>query len=158
MTISRTRHDRPVRRTLFTVDEANASLPLVRAIVADLKELAREITERRQRLAVLMCDEGRSPHPFYRDELLQIEKDVEHDSFRLREYAAELRALGVESSSDYDGTVDFPGMLDGRKVFFCWQLGEPQVSYWREPDRAERHLLVRGGSPARGLGGDVNQN
>jgi hypothetical protein len=156
--ISKAHRERLVRRTIFTLDEANASLPLVRAIVSDLAKLAQDIDDRRNRLAFLLNDGHRSPHPFYRDELLQIEKDVERDTYRLREYGEELRALGLESSSDCDGTVDFPGLLNGRKVFFCWQLGEPQISFWREPGDPRKQRLVRSESPGRGLGGEVNRN
>ena len=35
----------------FTVASANATLPLVRAVVRDITELARDLSERRERLA-----------------------------------------------------------------------------------------------------------
>ena len=38
---------------IFTVDEANARLPLVRAIMGDLMQLAAELSERRDRLSQL---------------------------------------------------------------------------------------------------------
>ena len=42
-------------RKIFTVESANASLPLVRAIVKDLAQLSREVVERRERLALLLA-------------------------------------------------------------------------------------------------------
>jgi hypothetical protein len=30
--------------------------------------------------------------------------------------------------------IDFPGELDGRKVWLCWRLGEPAVQYWHDLD------------------------
>ena len=40
---------------LFTVEQANAALPLVRAIVKDLAELSREVIERTSGKAALAC-------------------------------------------------------------------------------------------------------
>ena len=53
MSSSKTLRKRPVQRKIFTPAEANATLPLVRAIVTDLVDLSRELAERRQRLALL---------------------------------------------------------------------------------------------------------
>ena len=30
------------------------------------------------------------------------------------------------------GLIDFPGERDGRKVWLCWRMGEPEVGYWHE--------------------------
>jgi hypothetical protein len=118
---------------LFTVAEANAALPLVRVIVADLVALSRDVIDRRQRLALLSGKRERDLRDPYDAELAQMEGELEDDSRRLREYVAELRALGVQPTSAAEGLVDFPAVIDNRKVFLCWKLGEPQVSHWHEP-------------------------
>ena len=46
----------------------------------------------------------------------------------------ELKALGVEPANGPEGMVDFPSVLDGRKVALCWKLGEPEVIYWHDPE------------------------
>jgi hypothetical protein len=28
------------------------------------------------------------------------------------------------------GLVDFPALIDGREVYLCWLLDEPQVTHW----------------------------
>jgi hypothetical protein len=102
---------------LFTIEQANAMLPLVRAITSDLAQLARDVVDRRHRLNVLTS--GRDPKPGdpYSDELAQTEADLERDSARLREYVEELRELGVEPKGAIDGLVDFPAKMDERIVF-----------------------------------------
>lgn len=116
----------------FTVQEANASLPLVRAIASDLMRLSRDVVERRQRLAFLSAGRNRHSHDPYQEELAQIEEELDKDSRQLQEYVEELRQLGVEPQSATEGLVDFPAVLDGRLVYLCWQLGEPEVLYWHE--------------------------
>lgn len=124
----------PTQRKTFTLQQANATLPLVRAIVSDLVELSHEVFERRQRLAMVF--EGRRRDAFgpYRDELAQIEEELDRDTERLREYAEELEQLGVELKSATEGLVDFPAVMDDRMVYLCWKLGEPEIRFWHELD------------------------
>jgi len=126
--------DRLVQYKLFTPEQANAMLPLVRAIVEDLCKLGGQVVERRQRLSFLMDRRGPAGLDAYQEELSQVEAELERDAARLQEYVDELRQLGTEPKSPIDGLVDFPSMLDGRLVYLCWKLGEPEVQYWHELD------------------------
>jgi hypothetical protein len=121
-------------RRLFTVEEANARLPLVRAITRDLSNLARDLVDRRQRLDSLLAGRKLSATDVYSDELADMYKSIERDSRRLEEYVQELQTLGVEAKGAVDGLVDFPSMVDGRVVYLCWKLGEPELLHWHEVD------------------------
>lgn len=121
-------------KKVFTLEEANATLPLVRAIAGDLSRLAQDVTERRQRISHLM--EGReleSGDP-YTDELAHTQQELENDTKRLQEYVDELRQLGVEPKGALEGLVDFPAMIDGRLVFLCWKFDESEILYWHDLD------------------------
>lgn len=122
------------RRRTFTVQEANAALPLVRAIVQDLVEASLEVVDRRERLAYLIGGRGRDSQDPYREELAQIEDELESQTRQLQEYVQELRDLGVEPKSATEGLIDFPAILDGRLVYLCWKLGEPEVLHWHQVD------------------------
>jgi hypothetical protein len=98
----------------FTPEQANATLPLVRAIVRDITTLA-ESQERG------VFEKGA-------DEALQRDRE------RLAECVAELTALGIELKDPCTGLIDFPSLRDGREVYLCWKLGEPDVEYWHELD------------------------
>jgi hypothetical protein len=130
---------------IFSVDEANRALPLVRAIVSDLTRLSREVIERRQRLAHLTAGRNLEAGDPYGDELAHIEQELEKDAIKLQEYVDELRQLGVEPKGP-EGLVDFPAMIDDRLVYLCWKLGEPEVLYWHEIDAgfAGRQPLAAG--------------
>ena len=133
-------------KKLFTVDEANAALPLVRAIVKDLAELSREVIERRQRLQHLSPGRSSDDEDPYSSELAQIEEELEKDSRRLQEYVEELRELGVEPKNGPEGLVDFPSLMDGRVVYLCWKLDEPEVAHWHDLEAgfAGRQALTAG--------------
>ena len=118
----------------FTVEEANATLPLVRAITKDMMELARQLAERKLRLEELVAGRSLSPGDLYADELLESKKEIEKELARVQEYANELLELGVEPKSALDGLVDFPSVFAGRPVYLCWKLGEPRVMYYHELD------------------------
>lgn len=119
---------------LFTPEQANAVLPLVRAITADLASLARDVIDRRERLDTLVASRDRNTRDPYREELAHVEDELESDTKRLQEYIEELRELGVEPKNPPEGLIDFPSLMDGRVVYLCWKLGEPEVQHWHELD------------------------
>ncbi len=137
---------------LFTVEQANAILPLVRAITTDLMRLSRDVTDRRERLALLSAGRKASAKDPYTEELAQIEEELDKDSEQLQAYVDELRELGVEPKSGPEGLVDFPCLMDQRIVLLCWKLGEPEVTHWHEVEAgfAGRQSLVAGS----GVSGD----
>lgn len=116
---------------IFTVEEANRTLPLVSRIVQDLvrDHEAWEDKVREFELATV----GASPdRPDAIAELLQFE--AQRLATEIEVYIAELKELGVVCKGMDTGLVDFRGQLEGREVFFCWKLGEPSVQYWHELD------------------------
>jgi hypothetical protein len=121
-------------RRLFTVEEANAMLPLVRAIVTDLAKLSKDVVERRERLGYLQANREQRKGDVYSDEVAEIEAELERDTQQLYDYVEELRQLGVEPKNGPEGLVDFPSLVDDRVVYLCWRLGEPEVLFWHDLD------------------------
>ncbi len=118
---------------LFTVEQANAMLPLVRAITADVVKLSQEMVDRRQRLDYLRSGRKESDDP-YSEELAQMEEQQQKDQGRLQEFVNELRQLGAEPKTLTEGLIDFPHMMDGRIVFLCWKYDEPEIQHWHDLD------------------------
>ncbi len=119
---------------LFTVEEANAMLPLIRAIAGDMVALSRDVDERRERLNRINDHRDSDSSDPYTDEVAQIEQELGKDIERLHDYARELCQLGVEPKGAMEGLVDFPAKMDGRIVYLCWRHDEPEVLYWHEID------------------------
>ena len=115
---------------IFTVDEANRTLPLVRAIVKDLTELAAELGERKNRIERLQAGRDDQSSDIYGDEVAEVARQLEKDAAQLEGYVNELRSLGVEVKSVADGIVDFPCVINDELVLLCWRINEPNVSFW----------------------------
>jgi hypothetical protein len=142
----------------FTVTEANAMLPLVRAIVDDIVRLKNEIEERRDRLKDIRRLPGhrRDEDNPYDEEVQEIETEIEKENDRLEEFCDELRRLGVELKDAKTGLIDFLTQIDGREAYLCWKLGEGDLAFWHELDAGfsgRQSLLegsVRGPKPSEG--------
>jgi hypothetical protein len=137
------------KRRYFTVEEANKALPLVRMIVGDIVRQYRVVEDLQQRLSLVARDRRRPSNDLYTEELVQSQAELDAEEDKLRSYIEELRRLGVEFKGA-DGLCDFYSIMDGREVFLCWKLGEPEVQYWHDLDAGfagRRPLPTRVGSP-----------
>jgi hypothetical protein len=123
---------------LFTVEEANASLPLVRAITSDLAELSSRVFQRQRHFdSVSAGRELSTEEGLYSEELIHEQSELEHQKDKLNELIDELRDLGAEPKTGPSGMidlVDFPSQRDERVVYLCWKLGEDRVEHWHELD------------------------
>jgi hypothetical protein len=125
---------------LFTVEQANRALPLVRRIVQDIVQSHAEWTRVLREFEVATA-ESRADRPSPRAEVLQ--RDAQHLARDIQGFIAELGDLGVELKGFDQGLADFPSEMDGRLVYLCWKLGEERVMYWHEIEAgfAGRQLL-----------------
>jgi hypothetical protein len=121
------------KKKFFTVEEANNTLPLVRAIVTDIVRQTRGVQDLRARLSAIRRDPRRPAADVYSEELAHSEAELAAEESSLAELIDELGRLGIELKGP-DGLCDFPSLRDGRVVYLCWRLGEPEVMHWHELD------------------------
>ncbi|MGE3806786.1 MAG: DUF2203 domain-containing protein [Gemmataceae bacterium] len=118
-------------KKFFTLKEANATLPLVRAIINDITELAGDLRDRYQRIVKVHAEQG-SLSDVYQEELQQVVENFERDQERLQDFERELEKLGVYLKDRHLGLVDFPCWLDDHEVYLCWRQGEADIGHWHE--------------------------
>ena len=53
---------------------------------------------------------------------------------RIEEFLGEIEQAGCVIKDLEEGLVDFPYLIEDRKVFLCWKLGEERVLYWHGTD------------------------
>lgn len=106
-------------KKLFTPQEANRTLPLVKRIVSDINEAGKEL----QGLAKFETIGEESPE--FQKRLRRMEKLIE-----------ELEELGC-FYKDWNfevGLVDFPSVIDGEHVLLCWRSDESNVRFYHSYD------------------------
>jgi hypothetical protein len=117
---------------VFTVAEANRTLPLVRRIVADV---VAEHPRWRQLVAEYeIAALSSRPEVGESAEQQRLRGEVDAVARRIDGYVRELRAVGCRIKSYEDGTVDFHARHQQRLVLLCWRLGEEAVAHWHELD------------------------
>lgn len=110
---------------LFTVTEAESSLPLVRSIVRDILLLG-------DQLRAALSGQRSTP-------------SIGELQEQLNDFVTELSSMGCYYK-DWNfqiGLVDFPALLDGEIVFLCWRSDEPNLRYFHgiEDGYSGRRLL-----------------
>ena len=120
-------------RTLFTVEEANQVLPLVRSIVCDVVDDFRHLRNAGRERRALEVETSTSIAAKRRIETLK--EEVSAYSARIEGYLHELADLGVEVRDLELGLVDFPSLIDGEPAYLSWRLGEDNVCWWHPADK-----------------------
>jgi hypothetical protein len=114
----------------FTLDEANATLPLVSRIVADITAHYpqwRDLVARYELVAAQSRPEwGEST------EQIRLRGEIETVAKEISSYLAELEQVGCVFKGFDQGLVDFYGQIDGRDIFWCWKIGEERIDHWHE--------------------------
>ncbi len=121
----------PDERT-YTVDEANALLPVVIEQLAGAVEAVQALSAARAVVAEL---EGLSRSNGHGDIDSRLADVREQERSALDDLRGKLDAfdeLDIQVRNIETGLIDFPGERDGRKVWLCWITGEAEVAYWHE--------------------------
>ena len=111
----------------FTVEDANALLPLVRVLMEQMFDLREQAMALRPDVWPVLEKSAGNGGSRKAGELLEIFQQFE-SIFK------ELKGLGCELKGLEQGLVDFPAMRDGRAVYLCWQYNEPEISFWHDVD------------------------
>jgi hypothetical protein len=110
----------------YTLEEARGMLPTVRQWLDELKEARARVRQLDQRLAPLL----KAGHDAGGELVQQWLKNVACIQRRLRDF--QIKEIQIK---DLDrGLIDFPAILGGREVFFCWESDETDIEFWHELD------------------------
>ena len=143
----------------FDLDEANATLPEVRAILEALRDERAELI--RLRDAVLLHrpaaespaetpteanvggstrsgEAGDPPEgpssadPAREAEVRVLRLRMQGVIDRMQAGVARIDSLGITLREIETGLIDFPALASGRQIWLCWRLGEGDIDWWHE--------------------------
>jgi hypothetical protein len=133
--------DRTLFSKLFTVEEANAMLPVLRPLLENVLEIIRRLKSKSE---VVIRNEKLDPDAPNLMDRLREDADIARLLHRVKLRVDEIHGYGCICKGVEQGLVDFPCMLGPEVVFLCWQLGEPAVNHWHriEDGFAGRRALL----------------
>ncbi len=117
---------------LYTVEAANAMLPWVIEQLGSAAEAADRLFEARSDQAELEGISRSNGHGDIDSRLSNVRADASSALDALRGVLEKFEERGIPVRDVNSGLIDFPGERDGRKVWLCWRMGEPEVGYWHE--------------------------
>lgn len=144
----------PVSPPVFTLEEANALVPRLSALVAAQMERRQDIERLLERLTQLL---GVVPDAIQIEDLDSAEvRALKTDLIdRVDTYQSgwrEIEELGAVLKDPRMGLLDLYGQVDGQRVWLCWKFGERAVTHYHgldegfarrkpiEPPMRQRHL------------------
>jgi hypothetical protein len=112
---------------LFTIDEANALLAVLRPLIANVLDSVEHL---RGKSETVIRSEGLAPdHPEFMDRL-QKDREVAQLVHQIKAAVEEIQSYGCMCKGIEQGLVDFPCLWGGEIVFLCWQYGENDIAFW----------------------------
>lgn len=108
----------------FTVDEANALLPVLVPLLEALRRAQQTMEDLHDEVMTSVpTNGGGKAHRAY--------VDASDEAARATDAVS---ALGAVIRDPGEGLVDFPSARAGEEIFLCWRLGEDTVTWWHPTD------------------------
>lgn len=107
---------------LYTAEEATALLEDLKvrlARIRDARQVVIRTAERVRGRVVADAGGGSDAGREYWEASRTLKAEIEH-----------LAAEDIVLRDPEQGLVDFPGEVEGRRVWLCWRVGEDRVAYW----------------------------
>jgi hypothetical protein len=116
---------------VYSVDEANATLPEVRRLVQRIVEVMPELPELHEAVRIKELRFRRDGSgETEQEELAQAVAALRSAEMTVAVAERDLSARDITIKDRNIGLIDFIGERDGEMVELCWRLGEEQVANW----------------------------
>ncbi len=116
---------------LFTLDEAQALVPVLESLLKraiEAKHDAEEINDQLQTLTQRIFVSGGMHVDVAR--VARQRTEMEAHIQRAKDAVQEIDAIGVQVKDLDTGLLDFPCKVDDEIVLLCWKMGEARITHW----------------------------
>lgn len=112
---------------IFTVEEANQALQVIRPLMTQILEIRKTILARQPEMwPVIEKAVGNGGN--------KAASLVATDFNRLEDLVGQIQATGAVIKDVNSGLVDFLALREGREVYLCWRYDEGEIRYWHGID------------------------
>ncbi len=135
----------------FTLEEVNAKIPRLRAIVGEQLSRRASIQDKLTSLGELAEDipEDLAAAPGDSSAIRALKAELAILVAAYHRGWQEVESLGAIVKDPQIGLVDFYGRVDGKLVWLCWKYGEEEVAHY--------HALDEGFAGRKAIGQSVRQ-
>ena len=111
----------------FTLEEACATLDIIRPLVAEIMAIRQSILSREPEVWTVVAKAAGNGGN-------KVASQVAQEFGQLDQAVRAILATGVLLKDVNAGLVDFPTLRGGHEVYLCWKYGEDQIRYWHDID------------------------
>lgn len=115
----------------YTLEEANLLLPQLTELLGQLQAMGRQkgMVDGRVSEVIAKIKSNGHHNPVEDPTVTQASQAL---TDALRAGLRQLDDWDIELKDLSTGLVDFRAIREGREVYLCWLLGEPEVAFWHE--------------------------
>jgi hypothetical protein len=117
----------------FTLEEAEALLPRLIPLVAQMQELKQKYDSIIESLGATDARVQTNGNPAAHGGEAS-RQALESVTGELNSVVEEISSHGCEVKDLSLGLLDFRSLRDGREVYLCWKAGEPRIEWWHHLD------------------------
>jgi hypothetical protein len=116
----------------YSIDEATTRLAELRPLLEGLRADRDAIALAQQDQQLRAATNGSADHA---SEVAATDAQIRAMAVRMRSTVTQLVEWDVELRDIGTGLIDFPALANGRPIWLCWRLGEPEeIRWWHELD------------------------
>ena len=109
----------------YTLDEAQAALPQVKALMARVQEARAEIIRLRPEVWPVLQKAASNGGSAAAGEVFTLFDKLESG-------VKGILAMGILVKDIDSGLIDFLSIRNGREVYICWKYGEEELAFWHD--------------------------